>query len=62
MKTWANELTEPFQWKKSNGQKTHEEMLTIPDHKGNVNQNHIETSSHSRENGSIINTNTNKRW
>jgi hypothetical protein len=37
-------------------------MLTIPDHKGNVNQNHIETSSHSRENGSIINTNTNKRW
>jgi hypothetical protein len=34
-----------------NGQKTHEEMLNIPGHKGNANQGHIKIPSHSFENG-----------
>jgi hypothetical protein len=34
-----------------NGQKTHEEILTIPDHKGNANQNHIKIPPHSCKNG-----------
>jgi hypothetical protein len=38
MKKWANEL---FQRKKSKWSKSHEELLTIPGHKRNANQNHI---------------------
>jgi hypothetical protein len=30
-----------FKVKSPNGQKTHEEMLSIPGHKGNTNQNHV---------------------
>jgi hypothetical protein len=30
----------------TSGQKTHEEMLGIPGHKGNVNQNHIKILSY----------------
>jgi hypothetical protein len=30
-----------------NGQKTHEEILNIPGHKGNANQNHIKIPPHS---------------
>jgi hypothetical protein len=30
----------------SNGQKTHEKMLTISDHKGNANQNHTKIPPH----------------
>jgi hypothetical protein len=33
------------------GKNTHEEMLNIPTHKGNVNQNHIKILPHSCENG-----------
>jgi hypothetical protein len=36
-----------FKGRSPNGQKAHEEMLNIPGHKGNVNQNHIEIPSHS---------------
>jgi hypothetical protein len=32
-------------------QKMHAEMLTIPDHKGNANQNHTEIPPHSSQNG-----------
>jgi hypothetical protein len=38
-----------FLKKKSNGQKTHEKMLTIPGHKGNANQNHTKTPPHPSE-------------
>jgi hypothetical protein len=40
---WANELNRDFFFKgrSPNSQKTHEEMLNIPGHKGNANQNHI---------------------
>jgi hypothetical protein len=31
----------------TNDQKTHEEMLTISDHTGNANQNHIKIPSYS---------------
>jgi hypothetical protein len=48
MKKWANELNRTFYKGRSlNGQKTHEEMLDIPDHKGNANQNHIKIPPHS---------------
>jgi hypothetical protein len=30
-----------------NGQKAHEEMLNIPGHKGNANQNHIQITLYS---------------
>jgi hypothetical protein len=30
----------------SNGQKSHEKMLTIPGHKGNANQNHTKIPPH----------------
>jgi hypothetical protein len=52
MKKWANELNRGFQKKKSKCQKkkkkekTHEEMLNIPSHKGNANQNHIKIPPH----------------
>jgi hypothetical protein len=29
----------------------HEEMINIPDHKGNANQNNTEISPHSHQNG-----------
>jgi hypothetical protein len=32
IKKWATELNRTFQRKKSNGQKSHEKMLTIPGH------------------------------
>jgi hypothetical protein len=35
----------------TNGQKTHEETLNIPGHKGNANQNHIKIPLHSYGNG-----------
>jgi hypothetical protein len=35
----------------TNGQKTHEEMLTISDHRENSNQNHMETPPRSSQNG-----------
>jgi hypothetical protein len=36
-----------FQRKKSKWQKTQEEMLNIPGHKGNANQNHVKIPPHS---------------
>jgi hypothetical protein len=49
MKKLANELNRESSFKGSNpnGQKTHEEMLNIPGHKGNANQNHIKIPPHS---------------
>jgi hypothetical protein len=35
-----------FKERNPNGQKTHEEMLTIPGHKGNANQNHTKIPPH----------------
>jgi hypothetical protein len=34
---WATELNNFFKGRNPNSQKTHEKMLTIPDHKGNAN-------------------------
>jgi hypothetical protein len=39
-------LIELSQKKNSNGQKTHEEVLTISSHKGNANQNHSKIPPH----------------
>jgi hypothetical protein len=36
-----------FKGRSPNNQKTHEEMLSIPGHKGNENQNHIKSTPHS---------------
>jgi hypothetical protein len=47
MKKWTNQLTEIFSRKKSKWLKTHEEMLNIPDHKGNANKIKIKTPHHS---------------
>jgi hypothetical protein len=35
---WRNEPNKFFKGIRENGQKIHEEMLNIPDHKGNANQ------------------------
>jgi hypothetical protein len=43
MKTWTKELNRPFTCSYI-AKKTHEEMLNIPSHKGNVNQSHIKIS------------------
>jgi hypothetical protein len=47
MKKWANELNSFFKGRSPNGQKTHEEMLTISGHKGSANQNHTKIPHHS---------------
>jgi hypothetical protein len=48
MKKWANELNRAFSKEEVQiAKKTHEEMLTIPCHKGNANQNHIKILPHS---------------
>jgi hypothetical protein len=48
MKKWTNELSRVFQREKSKWpKKNHEEMLTIPGHNGNANQNHVEILPHS---------------
>jgi hypothetical protein len=46
MKKWANELNRAFQRKNYKRPKTHKEMLNIPDHKGNANQNYIKILPH----------------
>jgi hypothetical protein len=47
-KKWANELNRAFSKEEIQmTKKTHEEMLLIPDHKGNANQNHITISPYS---------------
>jgi hypothetical protein len=45
IKKWATELNRTFQ-RNPNGQKTHEKMLTVPNHKGNTNQNHTKIPPH----------------
>jgi hypothetical protein len=48
VKKWANKLNRLFSKEEVQAlQKTHEEMLSIPDHKGNAHQNHIKIPSHS---------------
>jgi hypothetical protein len=46
IKKWANELNRVFQSQNRQKKKKekNEEMVTIPSHKGNVNQNHVKTS------------------
>jgi hypothetical protein len=39
-----------FRGRSTNGQKTKEKILTIPDHKGNANQNHPKIPPHSCQN------------
>jgi hypothetical protein len=51
MKKWANELNSFFKEKSPNSQKSHEEMLNIPGHKGNANKIHIKIPPHSYQNG-----------
>jgi hypothetical protein len=47
IKKWATELNSNFlKRRNSNGQKTHEKMLTISSHKGNENQYHTKISPH----------------
>jgi hypothetical protein len=47
IKEWATELKQNFlKRRNSNGQKTHEKMLTISGHKGNANQNHTKIPPH----------------
>jgi hypothetical protein len=46
IKKWATELNELFQRRNSNGQKTHEKMLTIYGLKGNANPNHTKIPPH----------------
>jgi hypothetical protein len=43
--------TENFQGKKPKWPKTHEEMLNLPGHKGNANQNYIKIPAVSCQNG-----------
>jgi hypothetical protein len=38
-----------FKGRNPNGQQAHEKMLTIPDHKGNANQNHTKIPSYHQE-------------
>jgi hypothetical protein len=48
MKKWTSELNRAFSKEEVQMAKnTHEEMLNIPDHKGNANQNHIKIPPHS---------------
>jgi hypothetical protein len=49
IKKWATELNNFFRRRNSNGQKTHEKMLTISGHKGNTNQNHTKIPPHPLE-------------
>jgi hypothetical protein len=44
--TLENNLGSFFKERSKNGQEIHEEMLTIPDHKGNANQNHTKIPPH----------------
>jgi hypothetical protein len=47
MKKWANELNRAFSKEEVQMAKTiHKEMLTIPGHKGNANQNHTKIPPH----------------
>jgi hypothetical protein len=45
IKKWATEQSF-FKRRNSNGQKTHEKILTISGHKGNANQNHTKIPPH----------------
>jgi hypothetical protein len=48
MKKWTNELNRAFSKEEAQmAKKTHEEMLNISGHKGNVNQNHSKSLPHS---------------
>ena len=40
-----------LQRKHKNGQRTHEKMLNITQHRGNTNQNHNEIPPHTSQNG-----------
>jgi hypothetical protein len=48
MKKWTNKLNRPFSKEEDQmAKKTHVKMLTIPDNKGNANQNHIKIPPYS---------------
>jgi hypothetical protein len=47
MKKWTNELNREFSKEEVQMAKKHKKMLTIPDHKGNANQNHTKIPLHS---------------
>jgi hypothetical protein len=48
IKKWATELNRTLSKEEVQmSKKTHEKMLTIPDHEGNANQNHIMLLPHS---------------
>jgi hypothetical protein len=48
IKKWATELNRTLSKEEVQmSKKTHEKMLTIPDHEGNANQNHITLLPHS---------------
>jgi hypothetical protein len=51
-----------FKARSPNGEKTHEEMLTIPDHKGNASQNHVKIPLTHVRIATIKNTKNNKWW
>jgi hypothetical protein len=48
LKKWANELNRAFSKEEVQmAKKTHEEVLNIPGHKRNANQNHVKILPHS---------------
>jgi hypothetical protein len=63
MKKWAKELNPTFSFSKEEVQvaKTHE-ILNIPGHKGNANQNHIKILPHHIRKVTIKKTKNNKCW
>ena len=51
MEKWAKDLETVLQGRYTDGQQTHEKMLTIADYKRNANPNYHEIPPHTRQNG-----------
>ena len=51
VKKWAEDMNRLFQRRHPDGQQTHEKMLNVTHHQGNVNQNHDEIPPHTSQSG-----------
>jgi hypothetical protein len=60
MRKWTEQTT--FKGRNTNGQYTHEEILSIPGHKGNTHQDDIKISNHSTQNGYHAEYKHLKKW